>query len=357
MKCNNLSWSVNVRNLLKKMKLKVSTVMLVGLVACSLAGFAQDKSTVPQDGTTAAGVSAVPQEGNAAQPAAAADAAQSGVAASQAAAPVAGGTTAPAEPAAPAATATPTEGTAQAPDAATAAPAQPADSTAQPQAGAGNNNAPATTDQAQTPAANPNTSAAQAPAAPAQQSESGTPDQADASKPPANAAQAEDSTVVRAKDTPPAGSANGTNAPAQPGAVIPLIVMDDVPLTDAIKNLARQAGLNHMLDPKIGFGQPGPDGKVLNPSVSIRWENVTAEQALGALLKTYNLQMVEDPKTKIALITVKDPAAPDPLITKIIQLKFSHPTNLVGSVQTLFTDKRSKVVPDIRTSQLVVLAT
>ena len=37
--------------------------------------------------------------------------------------------------------------------------------------------------------------------------------------------------------------------------------MDDVPLTDAIKNLARQAGLNYMLDPKIGYGQPGPDGK------------------------------------------------------------------------------------------------
>ena len=55
--------------------------------------------------------------------------------------------------------------------------------------------------------------------------------------------------------------------------------------------------------------------------------------------------LVEDPKTKIALITVKDPAAPDPLITKIIQLKYAHPTNLVGNVQALFTDKRSKVVP------------
>ena len=44
----------------------------------------------------------------------------------------------------------------------------------------------------------------------------------------------------------------------QPGAVIPLIVMDDVPLTDAIKNLARQAGLNYMLDPKVAFGQVGP---------------------------------------------------------------------------------------------------
>src|SRR4029077_2581558 len=140
--------------------------------------------------------------------------------------------------------------------------------------------------------------------------------------------------------------------------VIPLIVMDDVPLTDAIKNLARQAGLNYMLDPKIGFGQPGPDGKVTpQPSVSIRWENITAEQALNALLNNYSLQLVEDPKTKIARVTVKDPAAPDPLVTHIIQLKYASPTNILSSVQTTLTDKRSKVMPDVRTSQLVVVAT
>src|SRR5450759_3085723 len=77
----------------------------------------------------------------------------------------------------------------------------------------------------------------------------------------------------------------------QAGAIIPLIVMDEVPLTDAIKNLARQAGLNYMLDPKIGFGQIGTDGKATaQPSVSIRWEKITAEQALAALLNNYGLQ-------------------------------------------------------------------
>src|SRR4029077_20365269 len=140
--------------------------------------------------------------------------------------------------------------------------------------------------------------------------------------------------------------------------VIPLIVMDDVPLTDAIKNLARQAGLNYMLDPKIGYGQPGPDGRPTpQPSVSIRWVNVPAEQALNALLNNYSLQLVEDPKTKIARITIKDPAAPDPLVTHIIQLAYASPTNIVGAVQTALTDKRSKVTADVRTSQLVVVAT
>jgi type II secretory pathway component GspD/PulD (secretin) len=131
-----------------------------------------------------------------------------------------------------------------------------------------------------------------------------------------------------------------------------------VPLTDSIKNLARQAGLNYMLDPKIGFGQPGPDGRpAAQPSVSIRWENVTAEQALNALLNNYSLQLVEDTKTRIYRVTVKDPAAPDPLMTKIIQLAYANPSNVVSGVQTALTDKRSKVMADVRTSQLVVVAT
>lgn len=167
---------------------------------------------------------------------------------------------------------------------------------------------------------------------------------------PAQAAQA-----TPAAD-PNAASGTDTNTP--PGGVITLITMDDVPITDAIKNLARQAGLNYILDPRVSFGQIGPDGKpVPQPSVSIRWENVTAAQALTALLGTYNLQLVEDPKSKIARVTVRDPAAPDPLVTKVIQLKYASPSNLLAMVQNVFTDKRSKVVPDVRTSQLVVLAT
>lgn len=159
--------------------------------------------------------------------------------------------------------------------------------------------------------------------------------------------------------------AQQTNAPVEAApdtneapAVIRDITMDDVLLTDAIKNFARQAGINIMLDPKIPYGQPGPDGKPMpQPSVSIRWENVTAEQALYALLNNYNLQLIEDPKTHIGRITVKDPAAPDPLVTKVVQLQYASPSNVLASVQSVLVDKRSKVVADVRTSQLVVLAT
>jgi type II secretory pathway component GspD/PulD (secretin) len=179
-------------------------------------------------------------------------------------------------------------------------------------------------------------------------------------KAPSDAVQP--SAAAEARETPASetSAARGSVklAPAQPGAIIPLIVMEDVPLTEAIRNLARQAGLNYMLDPQLAIGQTGPDGKRLpQPSVSIRWENVTAEQALAALLGNHSLQLVEDPKSKIARIVTKDPATPEPLVTKVIQLKFTSPTNIIGTIQNALTDKRGKVVPDLRTSQLVILAT
>lgn len=137
-----------------------------------------------------------------------------------------------------------------------------------------------------------------------------------------------------------------------------LIVIDDTPLLDAIRNLARTAGINLMIDPRVNYGQPGADGKIIpQPSVSIRWEKITAEQALLALLNNYGLQAVQDPKVQITRITIKDPAAPDPLVTRAIQLSFASPSNVMASVTASFTDKRSKVVADVRTSQLVVVAT
>lgn len=146
-------------------------------------------------------------------------------------------------------------------------------------------------------------------------------------------------------------------APAGP-PVIPLIVIDEVALTDAIKNLARQANLNYMLDPRISFGQPGPDGKPTpQPTVSIRWENITAAQALNALLNNYGLQLVDDPKNKIARVTTQDPAAPPALFTKIVKLNYASPSNIVAAVQSSLTDKRSRVIADVRSSQLVLVGT
>ncbi|MCS7338009.1 MAG: hypothetical protein NZ739_07195 [Verrucomicrobiae bacterium] len=157
--------------------------------------------------------------------------------------------------------------------------------------------------------------------------------------------------------SPPTGVEAAPPA-AQRGEVLPLIQYDEVALTTVIESLARQAGINYILDYKVPYGQIGPDGKPMpQPIVTIRWENITAEAALLAVLNNYDLQLVEDPRTKVARITRKDPAAPDPLVTKIIQLKYASASNMAVAVQSVLTDKRSKVLPDTRTSQLIVVAT
>ncbi len=168
--------------------------------------------------------------------------------------------------------------------------------------------------------------------------------------------------------TPPAPLAPGateanattdTNAPAVTGGeVIPLVFFDDIEITTAIKSLTRMAGINYMLDPKIGYGQLDQNGQAKpEPKLSIRWENITAEKALLALLDNYGLQVVHDKKTGIDRITLKDPAALTPLITRVIQLKYSDPLKIKDAVDSVLTDKRSKSLPDNRTSQLVVTAT
>ena len=168
-------------------------------------------------------------------------------------------------------------------------------------------------------------------------------------------AEATNSTLSTNADNSPTG-ASTTDANV---VVENTIRFQDIPITSVIENLARQAGINYLLDPKIGYGQvdPATGQTKAEPSLSIRWENITPEQALIALLDNYGLQLVVDPKTKIAKVTIKDPAAPPPLVTHVYQLAYASVTNMEGNVSTALTDKRSKVVSDSRTSQLIVVAT
>ncbi len=152
---------------------------------------------------------------------------------------------------------------------------------------------------------------------------------------------------------------NATSAPPAPAVVgIPQIKFSDVPITTAIENLARLANINYVLDPKIGYGQPDANGQLkAEPTLSIRWENITAENALLALLDNYGLQLVPDKHTGISRITTKDPTAPPSLFTKVVQLKYTSTSNMIEAAQSVLTDKRSKVMPDNRTSQIIVVAT
>jgi type II secretory pathway component GspD/PulD (secretin) len=136
--------------------------------------------------------------------------------------------------------------------------------------------------------------------------------------------------------------------PVNPNEQVPLIVIDDVPLTDAIRNLARQSGLNFQFDPRVTATN--------QPNISIRFEDVTPQEALDAVLENHGMRLVKDPRSRIGRITYRDAAAEEPLVARIIQLKYSDPTNLISIVKSTLSP-RSQVVADPRTSQLIVSTT
>jgi hypothetical protein len=76
-------------------------------------------------------------------------------------------------------------------------------------------------------------------------------------------------------------------APAAKDEVIPVIEMEDVRLTDAIRQLASKARLNIVIDPKLS--EPPFD----RTTVTFRWERLTAREALDALLDNHGLTIVE----------------------------------------------------------------
>ncbi len=148
---------------------------------------------------------------------------------------------------------------------------------------------------------------------------------------------------------PAVPAADGVQTNSVGAELVPLIVIDDVPLLDAVKNLARQAGLNYLPDPSLAT--------ITNqPNVTMRLEKVSAMDALTAVLDTYKLQIVHDPRIRVSRITVKDPKAADPLFTKVIQLKHTHPSNVVEIIKRTLSPN-GNVMGDLRTSQLIVVAT
>jgi predicted Ser/Thr protein kinase len=81
--------------------------------------------------------------------------------------------------------------------------------------------------------------------------------------------------------------------------IIPLIQMQDVPLLITIEHLARQMQMNYAMEPTLAAELENA------PTVTIRWENLTAGQALTALLDSRDLQLIENPQTGVARIVKK----------------------------------------------------
>ena len=84
---------------------------------------------------------------------------------------------------------------------------------------------------------------------------------------------------------------------------IPLIIFGDVPITTAIENLARQAGINYILEPDL-FPATDDNGHfVSEPLVTCRWKNINARDALDRICDEHDLKLVKNPAVPIVHIT------------------------------------------------------
>lgn len=139
--------------------------------------------------------------------------------------------------------------------------------------------------------------------------------------------------------------------------IVPFIAIDDAELTSFIRQLARQAGINFIFDPRVlsGIGADGVTA-VDFPKVTIRFENVTALQALEAVLDSYGLALEPNKKTRIAKVSYKRPPQSEPLESEVIQLKY-HSSDEMVEIMKSFVGSRSSLQPHNKSSKIVVSAT
>ena len=79
---------------------------------------------------------------------------------------------------------------------------------------------------------------------------------------------------------------------------VPLVVFSDVPITVAIENLARESGVNYLIEPEVE--QAWKDSE--EPIINCKIQNVGAKEVLLRLLDLRHLALVEDPVSSIAFI-------------------------------------------------------
>jgi hypothetical protein len=81
---------------------------------------------------------------------------------------------------------------------------------------------------------------------------------------------------------------NTNNSAFSPNEIIPIIEFKEVPLDIALVNLIHQSAVDIKIDPRITADYA---------TLSIRWENITAKQAILALCNNYDLDIVKDATT------------------------------------------------------------
>ena len=140
------------------------------------------------------------------------------------------------------------------------------------------------------------------------------------------------------------------------GAVID-VGFDDLALPDAIRQLAVLAGLNIQFDHRLDtWIDPLTHTPVPFPTVKEKWKNLTALQALQALLDKYGWEMRRYPTTPVVMICAREAGAPEHQSMEVILLGYSEPTNIVAEVQKAL-GATIAIIPDLRTHQVIVRAT
>ena len=86
-------------------------------------------------------------------------------------------------------------------------------------------------------------------------------------------------------------------------------------MSDAIKVMAGDAGINYIIDPRLAkwwWGSFDFDGNPIihEPILNSHWEGMTVRQGLLRLLKEHNLVLAEDPVTSVARITYVNQVPP-----------------------------------------------
>lgn len=115
----------------------------------------------------------------------------------------------------------------------------------------------------------------------------------------------------------PAKPAAVETSTATGGQVIETLDFNDLPLPEAIGQLAKLAGLNVQFDPAL-LTQKGANGiPIPPPSVKEHWKRVTPMQALLALLFNYGWQTQRFANNPIVFIRARDPDSVGPVYSKV----------------------------------------
>lgn len=84
--------------------------------------------------------------------------------------------------------------------------------------------------------------------------------------------------------------------------IVPLVLVDEVPLRDTVRNLARQMKFNLIFDPCVPGSYYGAGRKIREPEVSFRFQNRSVEEVFSYVLNKYQLVVVTNPATTVGRI-------------------------------------------------------